>query len=98
MRILPRHVFGIAFVACLPLTPAAAQVRFEGEPVALSHPLAADVPTFFLAPPDVDALQAEDQFNEANGIPGPLRYGMPLSTHVDLLADGALEAVGDLLV
>jgi hypothetical protein len=59
----------------LPGIPLSPHRSTDGEPVMLTQPLDADIPTFFLPPPDVAVLGGE-RLNGASGS-GPLRYGVP---------------------
>ncbi|HEX5010172.1 MAG TPA: IPT/TIG domain-containing protein [Planctomycetota bacterium] len=97
MRIRSGLLLAAAFI-CFSGISLVAQLRYDGEPVVLSQPLDANIPTFLLTPPDVAALQAEDAFNEANRIPGPLRYGVPLSTEIDVVGMGSRNVTPDNIV
>ncbi len=95
MRIRPGSFLATALLSFVPFSSVPAQVQHGGQPVALSQPLASDIPTFVLDPPDVAVLRAEDELDEANRIPGPLRYGVPLSTGIDVPAMGSLDRTAD---
>jgi len=98
MRIRNGLLLATALACLSALSAVVAQVRYDGEPVVLTQALDAAIPTFVLPVPDVAALQAEDQFNEANRIPGPLRYGVPLSTDIDMVSMGSRDVTPDKLV
>lgn len=82
MQHLPVLTRVLAVSACaLGLTlSASAQIRAPGAP-RLAHETR-QLPTVLLEAPDVAALQAEDTYNEANAIPGPLRFGVPLDVAI----------------
>src|SRR5262249_44164051 len=97
MRIRSGLLLATAFITFSGLS-LVAQLRYDGEPVVLSQPLDADIPTFLLTPPDVAAYEAEDQFNESHRIPGPLRYGVPLATEIGVVAMGSRTVTPDNVV
>lgn len=72
-----RTVFCAALTVSLLAPAALSQVRHPGTPAASLLP-AQEVPELLVPPPNVELLRAEDEANRAAGIPGPLRFGVPV--------------------
>jgi hypothetical protein len=70
-----------------------AQVSVKGRPASLSATERAQLPTVITAPVDRAALLAEDELDEANGI--PLRFGKPFEVHYSLDNSGVWETNAD---
>lgn len=90
----------VVLVSLLLATPAIhAQVRHPGHP-AVSRLADASLPVVLVMPPDVGALAAEDEQNRLDNVPGPLRYGTPVSAPFvfEDLASWELTEDGELLV
>ncbi len=89
-----RSLFALV-LGCVLVLPgaAAAQIAHGGTPPSLDpeiapHLRADDVPVEILPFVDVDALEAEDELNDAVG-GAPWRYGQPVASDVSLATHGA---------
>ncbi|MEM7307605.1 MAG: hypothetical protein AAF682_13085 [Planctomycetota bacterium] len=73
---------------------ASAQVRHPGAPAGARTP-EAPIPTVRIAAPDIAALAAEDARRTAEGVVGPVRYGVPLELPLAFEDEALWQHTGD---
>ncbi|MEW5924525.1 MAG: serine protease, partial [Candidatus Zixiibacteriota bacterium] len=91
-----RFRYSLALVCFLLLIAghsAMAQISYGGKPVSLERKIQANIQKVMMPAVDVPALLAEDEIEEAEGM--PFRFGKPIEVDYDLANSGTWEEFPD---
>ena len=80
-------------VILIAVCPISAQVSFGGKPISLSRAVTSDIEVVAMPSIDIQALLAEDEIEEAQGM--PYRFGNPFEVDYGLYNSGTWEELPD---